>query len=140
MGASLRVEHVAVWTRDRESLERLRAFYADHFGARAGALYESARRPGFASYFLEFPGGGARLELMTAPGVADHGRDAPPGAEAVGYAHLALALGTRDAVDAFAARLAAAGVRVASGPRLTGDGYYEAVVHDPDGNAVEITA
>jgi lactoylglutathione lyase len=131
----MRLDHVALWTRDRDTLERLRAFYAEHFGARAGARYESARRPGFASYFLTFPDGGARLELMTAPGVADRGRG-----EALGYAHLALALGSRAAVDAAAARLAAAGAPVASPPRLTGDGYYEAVVVDPDGNTIEITA
>lgn len=137
----MRIEHVALWTRDRESLERLRAFYAAYFGARAGALYESARRPGFASYFLAFPpdeegaAPGARLELMTAPGVADRGAG-----EALGYAHLAVSLGSRGAVDALAARVAADGGRVASGPRTTGDGYYEAVLLDPDGNAVEITA
>ena len=131
----MRIEHVALWTPDAESLERLRAFYVAHFGARANARYESARRAGFASYFLTFPDGGARLELMTAPGLRG-----PAGGEAVGYAHLALALGSRAAVDALAARLAAAGVAVESGPRLTGDGYYEAVVRDPDGNVVEITA
>ncbi len=132
----MRIDHVALWTRDRDSLERLRAFYARYFGARAGARYESANRPGFASYFLDFPGdGGARLELMTAPGVVDRGRG-----EALGYAHLAVAVGSPAAVDALAARLAADGVPVVSGPRTTGDGYYEAVVHDPDGNVVEFTA
>ena len=61
-------------------------------------------------------------------------------AEAHGYAHFALRLGSREAVDAMAARLRAAGVPVESGPRVTGDGYYEALVRDPDGNAVEIMA
>ena len=131
----MRLDHVALWTADPASLERLRAFYAEWFGARAGARYESARRSGFASYFLTFPDGGARLELMTAPDVT---RRAP--GEALGYAHLAVALGSRAAVDALAARLAAAGVPIESGPRLPGDGYYEAVVRDPDGNVVELTA
>ncbi len=58
----MRIDHVALWTRDRDSLERLRAFYARYFGARAGARYESANRPGFASYFLEFPGEGGPAE------------------------------------------------------------------------------
>jgi lactoylglutathione lyase len=93
----------------------------------AGARYASARRRGFLSYFLTFPGGGARLELMAAPGVGAR----PAAADALGYAHLALALGSRRAVDAAAARLRAAGVPVESGPRETGDGYYEAVVRDP---------
>jgi lactoylglutathione lyase len=132
----VRIEHVALWTRDQASLERLRAFYADYFGAHAGARYESARRPGFVSYFLTFPDGGARLELMTVPGLAPRA----PGGEALGVAHLAVALDSRGAVDALAARMRGDGVLVESGPRLTGDGYYEAVVRDPDGNTVEITA
>ena len=79
---------------------------------------------------------GARLEVMAAPDVG-----APPAdGDLRGYAHLALAVGDRAAVDALAARLRAAGVPVESGPRLTGDGYYEAVVRDPDGNRVEIMA
>jgi lactoylglutathione lyase len=135
------VEHLAVWTRDAASLDRLRDFYAQHFGATATARYASARRPGFLSYFLSFPGGGTRVELMTASGVAP-ASPAPGGRapEALGYAHLALRLGSREAVDATAARLRAAGVPVESGPRTTGDGYYEALVRDPDGNAVEIMA
>jgi lactoylglutathione lyase len=136
----VRLEHVAVWTRDLESLERLRAFYETYFGARANALYRSARREGFASYFLTFPAAegeapGARLELMTVPGLAGRAER-----EALGYAHLALSLGSRAAVVALVARLTADGVPVRSGPRLTGDGYYEAVVADPDGNEVEVTA
>jgi lactoylglutathione lyase len=126
------VAHVALWTRD---LERARAFYERWFGARANARYESRNRPGFASHFLTFPGGGARLEVMQLPDLAD----AAP-APAVGWAHLAVRVGTAADVDALAARMAAAGVPVLSPPRTTGDGYYEAVVADPDGNPVEITA
>jgi lactoylglutathione lyase len=132
---AMRLEHVAVWTRD---LERLRAFYERYFGARAGGRYESATRAGFTSYFLAFPDGGARLELMGVPELA-----APAtteGAPAPGYAHLAVSVGSRAAVEALAARLRGDGVRVVSGPRETGDGYFEAVVEDPDGNTVEITA
>jgi lactoylglutathione lyase len=128
----VRIEHAALWTRD---LERLRAFYEHHFDARAGARYASATRSGFVSYFLSFPSGGARLELMALPELQD-----AAGAPAIGYAHLALSVGSRAAVDALTARLREAGVRVVSGPRETGDGYYEAVVEDPDGNALEITA
>lgn len=131
-----RIEHVAVWTSSPERLEALRAFYETHFGARATAPtpYRSARRAGFASYFLRFPAAGARLELMTLPALA-----ARPVDEALGWAHVAIALGSREAVDACVARLAAAGVEVAA-PRETGDGYYEAVARDPDGNVVEIMA
>ena len=128
----MRIEHVAVWTND---LERLRAFYEQYFGARAGAPYRSATRAGFTSYFLTFPAGGARVELMSAPGLS-----AVAGAPAAGYADLALSLGSEAAVEALAARLRREGTCVVSGPRRTGDGYFEAVVEDPDGNVVELTA
>lgn len=138
-----RLAHVALWTRDVERLELLRDFYVRWFGARAGAAYRSARRPGFVSYFLELDGGAA-LELMTLPDdVAASARarahdDAC--AERPGWAHVALSLGSPEAVDALTARLEAAGVRVLSAPRRTGDGYYESVVADPDGNVVELVA
>ena len=135
-----RIAHVALWTRDAEALERLRDFYERHFGARAGDLYRSARQPGFTSYFLRFASG-AQLELMTLPGGA-RAAIRPPGVEEPrpGLAHVALALGSTAAVDALTARLAAEGVHVLSPPRWTGDGYYESVIADPEGNIVEITA
>ncbi len=43
-------------------------------------------------------------------------------------------------MDALAARLAGEGVAVIDGPRRTGDGYYECVVCDPEGNRVEVAA
>jgi lactoylglutathione lyase len=135
-----RIAHVALWTRDIERLEQLRTFYERHFGARAGAPYHSARRPGFVSYFLELAGG-ARLELMTLPADVRAEENGPSDADTPrpGYAHIALSLGSAGAVDALTARLAAAGVPVRSAPRWTGDGYYESVVADPDGNLVELT-
>jgi lactoylglutathione lyase len=128
----MRLDHLALWTRD---LERLRVFYERYFDARPNARYDSRNQAGFSSYFLTFPGGDARLELMTLPALAD----AAP-APAVGYAHLAVSVGSTEAVDAMAARLASDGVPIVSGPRRTGDGYYEVVVRDPDGNLVEVTA
>ncbi len=127
----MRIDHVALWTRD---LEPMRAFYMEYFGAASGPRYASATRAGFESYFLAFHDGG-RLELMTIPELADR----TPGSY-VGWAHLALSVGSREAVDALADRMAAEGIRIVSAPRVTGDGYYEAVARDPDGNLVEITA
>jgi lactoylglutathione lyase len=126
----LRLEHVAVWTQD---IERLRGFYVDVLGARAGAIYANPRT-GFRSYFLTWDGG-ARVEIMTGPGIG-----AGPANPPRGYAHLAFATGSEAAVDAIAATLRAAGVPVVDGPRRTGDGYYECVVLDPDGNRIELTA
>jgi lactoylglutathione lyase len=128
----MRIEHVALWTRD---LERLRTFYETYFEARAGAKYVNART-GFESYFLTFEGG-ARLEIMRLPELAPAGESGAP--ERVGYGHLALAVGSEALVDALTARIKADGHTLLSGPRRTGDGYYESVVLDPDGNRVEIT-
>ena len=125
-----RIEHVALWAGD---LDTVAQFYARWFQARVGERYENPRK-GFASRFLDF-GGGARLEVMTRTGI-----DARAAGEQLGLAHIAIAVGDEAAVDALAARFAAAGVPVIDGPRRTGDGYYECVVRDPEGNRVEITA
>ncbi len=128
----MHIEHVALWTRD---IERLRDFYGRWFGAEPNDRYESARVTGFASYFLTFPDGGARLELMQLPELSP----AAP-VPAMGYAHLAIRVGSRERVDALVESARSAGVRIRSEARLTGDGYYEAVLDDPDGNQVEVTA
>jgi lactoylglutathione lyase len=127
----MRIEHVAVWTSRVEELTR---FYVRFFAAHAGPPYRSANRP-FDSCFLTFPSG-ARLELMRLPGLAPS-----PGPEPrVGLAHLAFSVGSRPEVDRLTAELRQAGVEVVGEPRTTGDGYYESVVLDPDGNRIEITA
>ena len=129
----MRVEHVAIYVRD---LERSRAFFVRWFGATSNARYDSRNQPGLSTYFLSFPGGGARIELMTRPTLTG----GPDSSCSVGYAHLAVAVPTRSAVDALVSGMRTAGVEVRSAPRITGDGYYEAVIADPDGNAVEIVA
>lgn len=128
----MRLEHLAVWTAD---LERLRAFYETWFEAHAGARYESANHPGFVSYFLTFPDGPPRLELMTLPGLG-----AAAVAPAIGFAHIAISVGSRLGVERLVERMRQDGVAVLSEPHVTGDGYFEAVIQDPDGNRVEITA
>lgn len=127
------IEHVAFWTRDLDGLCR---FYVEHFGARIGPLYENAAK-GFRSRFLEF-GEGARLEAMASTQITPV--EFAPGAQRMGLTHIAISLGSEAAVDELTARLRARGVPVLDGPRRTGDGYYESVVLDPDGNRVEITA
>ena len=125
-----RIEHVALWVRD---IDAVAAFYAKYFGARAGELYRNPAK-GFASRFLEF-GSGARFEIMTRTGI-----EVRAAGELLGLAHVAISVGDTAAVDSLAARFAADGVAVLDGPRHTGDGYYECVVRDPEGNRVEVTA
>jgi lactoylglutathione lyase len=127
---AVRIEHVALWARD---LERMRQFYVASLEGQSGPLYENPRT-GFRSYFISF-GDGARLELMSrrenpGPGI--------PAARDAGYAHVAFRLGSREAVDAAVSRLESRGVAVVGRPRVTGDGYYEAVITDPEGNRVEL--
>jgi lactoylglutathione lyase len=126
------IEHIAIWTRD---IERLKVFYQTYLGGSTGPKYVNPRRA-FESYFLSFQSG-ARLELMQVPELLE-----PSGglrAPLVGYAHLALSVGSEEGVDTLTARLRAAGCPVLDGPRRTGDGYYESLVLDPDGNRIEIT-
>ncbi|MEO7966228.1 MAG: VOC family protein [Gemmatimonadaceae bacterium] len=127
----MRIEHFAVWTRD---LERLRAFYERYFEVTSGERYESATTLGFVSYFLTFSSGGARLELMLLPELAP-----APSQPAAGYPHYALSVGSREKVESLTERMRADGVQIVSEARTTGDGYFESVVADPDGNLIELT-
>jgi lactoylglutathione lyase len=128
--AGVRIEHVALWVRD---LEGMRDFYVASLDGESGARYENPRT-GFRSYFISF-GGGARLELMSR---AAEAKGTPPESRDIGYAHVAFRLGSREAVDGAVARLESQGVPILGRPRVTGDGYYEAVIADPEGNRVEL--
>lgn len=125
------IEHVAVFVAD---LAGMRDFYVAWFGGVAGERYHNPRT-GLESVFLRF-GDGCRLELMARPDVAARGERQAQ----VGYTHLAFCVGDETAVDALTARLEAAGHRVVSGPRRTGDGYYESCVLDPEGNVLELVS
>jgi lactoylglutathione lyase len=129
----IRIEHIAFWTED---LERLVDFYETYFGATAGAKYTNPAK-GYESRFLSFEGG-ARLEVMRSSMLepVKHQR----GAQRMGLTHLALSVGSKHQVDELTSRLRLGGFEVVDGPRQTGDGYYESVILDPDGNRIEITA
>lgn len=126
----MKIEHVALYVRD---LEAAKTFFMTYFDASAGAIYHN-RATGFRSYFLSFDGG-ARLELMNRPSLADDESASPK----TGYAHLAFSVGSREAVDALTERLRRDGYALVSGPRVTGDGYYESCITDAEGNWIEIT-
>jgi lactoylglutathione lyase len=129
----MRIEHIALWTTD---IERCARFYETYFSAQIGPPYRNARK-GFESRFLSFAGG-ARLELMRTETLSPVALD--PGVQRMGLTHFAIAVGSEAQVEALTRRLRDDGYPVLDGPRRTGDGYYESVVLDPDGNRIEITA
>lgn len=124
------IDHAACYVSD---LAATREFYVRYLGATSNDGYHNPTT-GLRTFFLSF-GDGSRLELMTRPGV-----DAARPVGSLGWIHLAFRIGSVEAVDAPAARMREDGVRVLSGPRRTGDGYYEACVLDPEGNEVELVA
>ena len=124
----MKVDHLALYVLDIDSM---RNFYVNYFNAKPSALYCNPHT-GFRSYFLAFEDG-ARLELMTKPRLPNE-----EGREHTGYAHIAFYMGSRAGVNALTARLKEDGFPVVSGPRTTGDGYYESCVLDPEHNRVEL--
>jgi lactoylglutathione lyase len=130
---AMRIEHMGIWVGD---LERMKGFYESYFNATAAPKYTNPKK-GFCSYFLSF-GSGARLEIMQKPGPVP--RPGGPEVEMLGYAHLAISVGSEAAVDALAARFEGDGHCVLDVPRRTGDGCYEALLLDPECNRIEITA
>ncbi|UCH47699.1 MAG: VOC family protein [Betaproteobacteria bacterium] len=129
----MKIEHIAIWAQDIESLKE---FYVRYFEASVGRKYQNAEK-GFESYFLHFDSG-ARLEIMRMESVSRNTND--PLMPHTGLAHFAISVGSKSQVDKLTKRLKADGVRVVDGPRVTGDGYYESVILDTEGNRLEITA
>lgn len=126
----MQIEHIALYVND---LAGARDFFVRYLGAAAGALYHN-QTTGFRSYFLSFEGG-ARLELMNKPNLDDPEKTL----HRTGFAHVAFRLGSRERVDALTERLRQDGYAVVSGPRTTGDGYYESCVLAIEGNQIELT-
>lgn len=124
----MKIEHIGLWVRD---LEVMKAFYEKYFGAQANELYHN-EKTGFRSYFLTFESGETRLELMNKAALKEVSD------EVFGYAHIAYEVQDEAAVDRLHEQLVNDGYQHVNGPRTTGDGYYEAVIEDPEGNIVEI--
>ena len=126
----MRIEHAALFVND---LEAARDFFVTYLEGQANGGYHNPKT-GFRSYFISFAGG-ARLELMTKPELDD--MDKP--LNRTGYAHIAFSAGSREKVDELTEKLRSAGYEVISGPRVTGDGYYESCILAFEGNQIEIT-
>jgi lactoylglutathione lyase len=126
---AMKLDHLALYTPD---IEKLKVFYEHYFQANAGEKYHNPKKQ-FQSYFLSFSQGG-RIEIMQKTGIPHRAQE-----EAMGLTHFAIAVGAKEKVDALTEQLRSDGYMIVGEPRTTGDGYYESVVLDPDGNRIEIT-
>ena len=127
----MRIEHIAMYVND---LEKTKEFFVKYFNAISNEGYHN-KITDFRSYFLSFDDG-VRLEIMNKP----HMLDDEKGLNRTGFIHIAFSLGSKEAVDILTERMKNDGYNVISGPRTTGDGYYESCIIGIEGNQIEITA
>ena len=126
----MKIEHIARYVND---LEKTRDFFLKYFEAKSNDGYHN-KNTDFRSYFLTFDDG-ARLEIMNKPVMEDEEKTLTR----TGFIHLAFSVGSKEKVDELTAILKADGYEVISGPRTTGDGYYESCIVGIEGNQIEIT-
>ena len=126
----MKIEHIAMYVDD---LEGAKEFFIKYFGAKPNEGYHN-EKTGFRSYFLSFDDG-SRLEIMNSPLIEENEKPLYRS----GYAHIAVSLGSKEAVDELTERFKAEGFEILSGPRTTGDGYYESAIIGFEGNLIEIT-
>ena len=126
----MKIEHIAMYVQD---LEKTRDFFVKYFAAKSNAMYHNPNTD-FKSYFLSFDDG-ARLEIMQKPGVEEQTENQMR----TGFIHVAISVGSKEQVDKLTETLKQDGYTVTSGPRTTGDGYYESCVVAVEGNLIEIT-
>ncbi|WP_270426710.1 VOC family protein [Fusobacterium mortiferum] len=125
------IEHVAIYVNDLEENKR---FYEKYFNGKSNDMYHN-KNTGLKTYFLSFENG-ARLEIMTRPNLEDKEKSLLQ----TGLIHLAFKVGSKEKVDMLTEKLAQAGYKILSGPRTTGDGYYESCILGPENNQIEIVA
>jgi len=128
----MKIEHIAIWTKDLESVKE---FYEKYFHTTASEKYFNPTR-NFESYFLRFEDG-ARLEIMRKPEITFSEKDGLT--EFIGLAHFSISVGSKEKVNVLTEQLRHDGFQIIGDPRTTGDGYYESVILDPEGNRIEIT-
>ncbi len=126
----MRIEHIALYVND---LEKARDFFVDVLNGTSNDGYHNVKTD-FRSYFISFEDG-ARLEIMNKPNMPDSKKDL----NRTGYAHIAFSVGSKERVDELTAQIRNLGYEVVSGPRTTGDGYYESCIVAIEGNQIEIT-
>jgi len=125
----MKINHMALYVND---LERMKIFYEEYFDAKSNKMYHN-QKTGLKTYFLEF-NDGCRLEIMTKDKLNNNKRELND----IGYIHIAFSVGTKDKVNELTKRLEKDGYKIISQPRITGDGYYESCIIDPENNQIEI--
>lgn len=124
----MHIDHLAIWTND---LEKEKNFFQRYFDCSVSGKYTNPTTL-FSSYFIIFHTG-ARIELMKGQVVISPVED-----KIKGLAHFAIDLGSREKVDNLTEQMEKDGFIIAGRPRITGDGYYESVILDPEGNRIEL--
>ena len=132
----MKIEHIAIWVKD---IDKVCEFYQKYFGGNIQPLYHNPTKQ-FTSRFITFEGG-ARLEIMHRPdvGTMTESKSDTPIIDHTGFAHLSISVGSKEKVDLLTKEMSNDGIIIVGEPRTTGDGYYESVVLDPEGNRIEIT-
>lgn len=126
----MRIQHVAMYVND---LAAAKDFFTKYFGAAANECYHNMKTD-FRSYFLSFDDG-ASLEIMNKPQMEDDKKTI----NRTGYIHIAFSVGSKEKVDELTETLKSDGYEIISGPRTTGDGFYESCIIGIEGNLIEIT-
>ena len=124
----MKIHHIAIWT---FRLEEMKEFYTRYFKGTSNEKYVNPKK-GFESYFIRFDSG-ADLELMSRTDI----QDSPIEENRLGLTHFAISLDSKEEVLQLTEELRAKGYTIAGEPRTSGDGYFESVVLDPDGNRIE---
>jgi len=128
----MKIEHIAIWVCD---LEKVKDFYVKYFGMECSEKYINSNK-NFSSYFLSFSGASTRVEIMNRPDIVkiqgEH-------SSSFGLTHFSISVGDKKKVNELTDILRKDGFQIVGEPRTTGDGYYESVVEDCEGNWVEIT-
>lgn len=129
---TMKIDHIAIWAED---IDLLCEFYTKYFDCNYGNKYINIKR-NFSSRFITFNNGDTRIEIMNIPDI----KDSQNKGYLSGLAHIAISVGSRDAVENITEKLRKDGYTILSEPRLSGDGYYESAFADPEGNYVELLA
>ncbi|WP_405325099.1 VOC family protein [Fibrobacter sp.] len=139
----MKIEHIAIWVKD---IDKVCEFYRKYFGGVVQPLYHNPTKQ-FTSRFVTFDDG-ARLEIMHRPDICVErnvgidkivSHETLSDTQHLGFTHLSFSVGSKEEVDRLTQQMYSEGIPVVGQPRTTGDGYYESVVLDPEGNRIEIT-